>query len=434
MKKFIGMLLSFAAACLVVGCATKDTVKETAKSEDVKTEVKTDAKEVTSNHPFGISDERYEELMQSALISTGNTARIKKFVEKLKNGEDVYMAAIGGSVTEGAGPASYKDGYAYQFNKKIREKYCSDGGKNVYFDGAGLSGTPSELGLVRYESDVVDVLKHNPDLLIIEFAVNDNGMEPSTRAFEAMIRKALEANNDCVVIALYSAATYGNSAAAKKPVAEFYEIPQIDVLSLVKKAVAAGDFAQNKYYTDIVHPTKEGHEIQADCLMYMIEKSLESEDDIIVMVPDEWCRPKPFTNFTRIKGDDENVKITAGGFNGTDNATQGIKKTNKPDFPQNWYYNGTTKESFKMTINCKALILTYKENGNWTNTKFGKAEVYVDGVKKETLDGQPNGGWGNCVPKLIIDYETCGEHTVEVKMAAGDEDKAFTIVAMGYSY
>lgn len=437
MKKIMGTAALLAVLTLTVGCASKDSnTAETSKTEEkaaIAEVVVEEAPAPVSTNQYDISDDRYQDLLDKSLVSVGNTVRMKKVIEKLNNGEPVYIAALGGSVTEGAGPANFKDGYAYQFTKKLKAAYCTDGGKNVYFDGAGLSGTPSQLGLIRYESDVVQVLGHNPDLLIIEFAVNDNGGDSSsTRAFEALVRNALLANEDCAVIALYSAATYGNSAAQKMKVAEHYGIPQVNVLIPVKMAISAGDFPQNKYYTDSVHPTKEGHEFQADCIMNMIAKAVTTEDEEPVAVPENWCMEKPFTNFTRILGDDSNVKIAAGSFSATDKATQSIKKTNKANFPQNWSHE-TGAESFVMNINCKALILTYKEQGSWLTNKFGKAEVYVDGALKAIYDGGPAGGWNNCVPVVIIDEATAANHKVEIKMAAGDEAKGFTIVAMGYS-
>lgn len=404
---------------------TEATESPEGKTPDVE-------KKTQSDKPFGIDEDRYAELLDMSFISTGNTYRLKKVIEKLRAGENVYIAALGGSVTEGAGPSNYKDGYAYQFNKKLRAAYTPNDGANVYFDGAGLSGTPSQLGLVRYQSDVVDVLGHTPDLLIIEFAVNDDGSDLSTRAFEALVRNALEANDECAVIALYSAATYGNTANQKKVVANYYGIPQVNVLALVQRATSANDFTKTDYYTDTVHPTKAGHEIQADCLMNLLAKTDAAPAEEAFAIPENWCRPKPLTNFTRILGDDENVKITAGVFGGTDDYTQSIKKTGKGNFPKNWHH-ASGKGSFVMEINCKALILTYKEQGSWLSEKFGKADVYVDGQLKATYDGGKAGGWCNCVPVYIIDEEVAAKHTVEIKMADGEESKGFTIVAMGYS-
>lgn len=420
-----------ATAIFLAGCSTTSGASDNSK----KTETPTTGQKLSLNRPFGIADDEYQALLDISLISKGNNYRLKKVIQKLRAGEDVYIAALGGSVTEGAGPANFKDGYAYQFNNKLKEKYTPNNGANVHFDGAGLSGTPSSLGLTRYQSDVVDVLGVEPDLLIIEFAVNDDGSEQATRAFEALIRNALLANKDTAVIALYSAATYGNTAQNKKPVAEFYGVPQINVLDLFNYGVGKGYFTKNpgEYYADNVHPTKSGHELQADAIMNLFAAVDASSDDAESAVPENWCKPKPLTNFTRIFDNDKNVKITKGSFSGTDTSTQGIKKTNKGNFPKNWYHD-SGDESFKMEINCKSLIFTYKEQGSWLSKKFGKAEIYVDGKLKATYDGGKAGGWCNCVPVFLIDEAETSKHTVEVKMASGEESKGFTIVALGYSY
>ena len=39
----------------------------------------------------------------------------------MRAGDEVIISAIGGSVTEGAGPAVYTEGYAYQFRDMFIE-------------------------------------------------------------------------------------------------------------------------------------------------------------------------------------------------------------------------------------------------------------------------------------------------------------------------
>ena len=387
-----------------------------------------------SSHPFKISDSDYQKMMNDTLVSTGNNYRLKNALEKIKNGEKVSLATLGGSVTEGAGPEKFTDGYAYQFFRALKAEYAPGKGENLVFDGAGLSGTPSQLGIVRYKQDVVDVLGGNPDILIIEFAVNDGGDDFSARGFEALVRDALLASPDTAVIALYSAATYGNTAAQKKPIASHYQIPQVDILPVVKSALSKKTFSQKDYYTDNVHPTKSGHQFMSDSLMNLISTVDKAEKDAQVSVPEDCIKTPSFSGMKMITSDDENVRISAGAFNKKDTATQTLKKTNKGDFPNNWYKSASSKgESFKMDIKCKNLILTYKVQGSWLSEKFGSAEVYVDGKKVDTYDGGAANGWNNCEARLIIDEKTADQHTVDIKMAPGSESKGFTIVCMGYS-
>ena len=372
--------------------------------------------------------------VEETLVSTGNNYRLKTALEKIKKGEKVTLAALGGSVTEGAGPEKFTDGYAFQFFRALKAAYAPGNGENVVFDGAGLSGTPSQLGIVRYKQDVVDVLGGNPDILIIEFAVNDAGDDFSARGFEALVRDALSASPETAVIALYSAATYGNTAAQKKPIANHYQIPQVDILPVVKKGISSGKVKEKDYYTDNVHPTKDGHQFMSDSLMNLLAVVDKAAKDSPCAIPAESLKNPSFSGMKMILGDDENVKISAGAFNKKDGATQTLKKTNKGNFPNNWYKAASSKgESFKMDINCKNLILTYKVQGSWLSEKFGSADVYVDGKKVGTYDGGAANGWNNCEARLIIDEKSAAKHSVEIKMAPGSESKGFTIVCMGYS-
>ena len=394
------------------------------------------AAKISAEIPFGLSSQVYSNLIEKTIVNTGNNARMKKVLSKIKKGEKVYIAAIGGSVTEGAGPKDFTDGYAYQYFRALKAKYAPGDGSNVLFDNAGLSGTGSLLGTVRYKKDVVDVLGHTPDLLIVEFAVNDNGDVLCQRSFESIIREALSANEDTAVLALYCAASYGNTSAQKKPVADYYSVPQVNMLEVVNEAMKNGTFKKEQYYSDYVHPTYEGHKFMCDCLMTLTEKLDKAKADAKVAVPAKSFITPDFYGMKQILGDDENVKITAGGFNQTDKSCQTIKKTNSSNFPKNWHHKlhmQPDETPFKMEITCKNLVFVYKVQASGSYEKFGQAEVIVDGRVVATYDGGKAGGWNNCEPNIIIDEPTASKHTVMVRMAKGSEKLGFTIVAMGYS-
>ena len=391
---------------------------------------------VSAENPCGLSDSAYKNIIEKTIVSTGNNYRMKKVLSKIRNGEKVYIAAIGGSVTEGAGPEKFTDGYAYQFFRALKAKYAPGEGKNLYFNDAGLSGTGSLLGVVRYQKDVVEVLGHKPDLLIVEFAVNDNGDTICQRSFEGIIGQALAENEECAVLALYCAASYGNTSLQKKPVADYYSVPQVNMLEVVNDAMKTGLFSKEQYYSDYVHPTLDGHRIMCECLMTLVDKMDKAKADTKAVIPAKAFKEPSMIGMKQIFGDDENVKITAGGFNQKDKSCQTLKKTNASNFPINWNHKMNAKPDerpFKMEINCKNLVFVYKVQSANSAEKFGKADVFVDGKKIATYDGGKEGGWNNCEPNLIIDQPAAGPHTVEVKMAKGSEKLGFTIVTMGYS-
>ncbi len=389
-------------------------------------------------NPFKINESDYQSMIEKTIVSTGNNARMKFVLKKIRNGEPVKVAAIGGSVTEGAGPADFKDGYAYQFFRALKAKYAPGDGSNLSFNNAGLSGTGSLLGVVRYEKDVVEVCGGAPDLLIVEFAVNDNGDVLCQRSFEAIVRKALKDNKECAVLVLYCAASYGNTSTQKKPVADFYSLPQINMLQVVNDSMAAKVFTKEQYYSDYVHPTFEGHQFMCDCLMTLVDMLDKGKVVAGVSVPDNTFKEPSFEGMTRILPDnkDPGIMISYGDFTEVDKSCQSLKKTNASNFPENWKKKMDAKSTnapFKMALTCKNLVFVYKVQASGSAEIFGKAEIYVDNRKVATCDGGKDGGWNNCEPITIIDEPTAGKHIVLVKMAPGSERLGFTIVAMGYS-
>lgn len=388
-----------------------------------------------NTHPFGLSDEIYGKLLERSLLSRGNNYRLKKVLEKLEKGEKVTVAAIGGSVTEGAGPEKFTDGYAYQFFRRIQSELTPNGGKNVFLDNAALSGTPSPLGLLRYGTDVLDVLKTTPDILFIEFSVNDYLECTATRGYEALIHDALVQNPETAVIAVFAAATYGNSQSLIKPIADYYGIQQVSISDAVDGLIASGTIKKEEFYTDSVHPFIAGHEIMADALMNLLFETKNANTDSIKPVPEKpYNKGGNFFGLNRILGDDANVKITKGSFAGVDPDCQILKKTNKSDFPINWYHkSGASSEPFKVEVDCKNFLFVSKVQGSWMKEKFGKADIYVDGKKKLTIDGAKEGGWNNSEIILLVDEIESKKHVIEVRMAQGSENCGFTVVAMAYT-
>lgn len=373
--------------------------------------------------------------LSKTLLSKGNNRRIKKAIQKIKNGKKVYVACIGGSITEGecGRNKSYTEGYAYKFAELLQETFAP-GKTNVHSVVAGISGTPSPLGLIRYKRDVLQKLGRAPDILVIEFAVNDWQECTNTGAFEQLIRGAMEANKDAAVIALYSIASYGSQKWAMSPIAQYYQIQEVDM----EKAKSL----ENYWTSDKIHPSVFGHSVMAQSLMFMLKKIDGDEQDAKTTIPAEYKNSGAgmvcFKGFQPLLfGDEERNKDisawSAGSFTKIDTATQTLKSGDAA-FPKNWSHK-SGNEPLSFSIKAKNLIVAYRNSGG------GKAEVFVDGKKVQfKTNGKPesflNGGasgWNGISTSLIFSEENAALHNVEIKMQAGYEDKTFTICGFGYS-
>ncbi|HEU5080160.1 MAG TPA: SGNH/GDSL hydrolase family protein [Opitutaceae bacterium] len=181
------------------------------------------------------------------------------------------VAYLGGSITAaGNGWRSLTTEFLQSKHPKL---------KIVEID-AGLPGTGSDLGACRVG---YDVLRHHPDLVFVEFAVND-AKAPADRiqqTMEGIVRQIWRANPATDICFIYTvsapqipdlqAGRFPTSAAAMERVAEHYAIPSIHLGVEIAKRVAAGtlDFkgAANStqsgrvFSLDGVHPTASGHRL-----------------------------------------------------------------------------------------------------------------------------------------------------------------------------
>lgn len=127
-----------------------------------------------------------------------------------------------------------------------------------------------------------------------------------------------------------------------------------------------------------------------------------------------------------------NIIINPGGFSLKDNALGTFRHApSTKTFPNNWKHGTSSgNDSFTMDINCKNLLLVYKSS---SQASFGKAEVYVDGDLVKTINSNQGGGWNNPYTILLFKEDTASMHNIEIKMAEGDENKEFSILAFGYT-
>lgn len=384
----------------------------------------------------------YQEMLRKSLVQTGNNARLKAAIERAKRGEDITIAFIGGSITQGAGavPINTKC-YAW----KTFEGLCSLAGKgvdeNIHYVKAGVGGTPSELGMIRYERDVCRDGKVTPDIVIVEFSVNDEGDETKGVCYESLVKKILEAENKPAVILLFAVfANDWNLQERLGVVGERYQLPMVSTRDCVveqfyQKSGEGKVVTKNQFFYDCFHPTNIGHQIMADGLVYLMreaDRSPMDEDTLdLAAVPavigdtfeQVWLYDR--------SSEAETVKIiSTGDFAETDDELQGVEMdrdlTQTKEFPYNWkHVKGA--EPFVMEICCTGLVMVNKDSGA---PDAGCAEVFVDGEKVLFVDPKVN-GWTHCNPLICFQNRERRTWRVEVRMQPGDEDKEFTILGFG---
>lgn len=432
MKKFLSiftaasMLLAMTACSSPADSSASDSssaadssasAAQTAESSQPGQQESSEAGESSAAPTAEADDARtdYEKMVDRSLLSVGDMTRMSDVFQKAQNGEDITVAYIGGSITEG-----YNAG-----TTEFYAKTCTDLLQGYFPDitvtgvNAGISGTPSLLGNLRLERDV---LSADPDIVFVEFAVNDGQEADYKNAYESLVRTLLTQEKDIAVVLLFTVLDSGYTCQEHmSKIGANYDLPMISVHDSVYEEIEAGRMTLQDYSNDQSHPNAYGHKCITDFVDNYYQKVLpvvaENVGEVSKELPDPVFSAKYMNMHYMDSATMDGVELD--GFEQYD--THG-------SFHNGWMYRGTDGGSMKFTVDCSVLEMVFKANNS---DKYGTADIYVDGEKVKSVVSNMSDGWNNPVTAYLIDNDSSAEHTVEIRMEGG-VTQAFFVMAFGY--
>ncbi len=227
-------------------------------------------------------------MRQRSLVSEGDPARIQAVLEKARRLEPICIAAIGGSIT--AGGEHTKDPkrrYVQQIANWFEKSFP---GLQVRMVNAGIGGTNSVYGALRVQRDVI---AHQPDLVVVEYAVNDStGISKLDESYEGVLRQLLASSPSRAVVELFFMHKDGKSAQTEQVLlGSHYGLPMISFRDAVWPELQAGNLKWEAIYDDVVHPNDSGHDIASELLLSFLRTSLarlmkrDSDRPVVAPVP-----------------------------------------------------------------------------------------------------------------------------------------------------
>ena len=196
---------------------------------------------------------------------------LPSFTGKALKGDTLKVAYLGGSITEQPGWRVYSlDWFREQFPQSTFIEI-----------NAAIGGTGSDFGAFRLKKHV---LEFKPDLLFVEFAVNDDGKDRENieRSMEGIIRQCKSFNSEIDICLIYTIkqnfleimaqGEQPPSIEAMEQVAQHYNLPSINFGIDVATQIKAGNLImmaneiekdeKKVFSSDGVHPFLEtGHRI-----------------------------------------------------------------------------------------------------------------------------------------------------------------------------
>jgi len=357
-------------------------------------------------------------MLENSLLSVGNTERIQAAIAKAQRGEEVTIVYLGGSITEGAlaQPQPTKC-YAYLSAQLFAEKFMADR-KQLTYVNAGISGTPSVLGITRLEQDV---LSKEPDIVFVEFAVNDSNQPLYRGIYESMVRKLIASETQPAVVLLFTFMESGYSCQPHmQQVGKQYDLGMISVKDAIQPQITMGKIKWSDYSSDYTHPNTAAHAFIAEMIGHYFDQAAATPAQPYQMAENAKYG-KDFENLRNVREGDAAI-VSGGGFVwGPDRCYS---------YTRGWRHLAALKnpEPFVLEMECSRLIIAFKQE----KTGRGDCEVWVDGRRVKTLPGSASNAWGNIVTEVIEIGSTAALHRIEFRMAEGQVDKTFTILDIGY--
>jgi lysophospholipase L1-like esterase len=196
-----------------------------------------------------------DRVMARSLVSAGNAERLQAVFAKAARGEPIVVAAIGGSITAGgAATKQAPNHYFEQVATWFREHFPKSTVRAV---NAGIGATNSHYGAARVEPHV---LAHDPDVVIVEFAVNDFDTRDFAESYEGLLRKILATRPETAVICLFFMHGQGDNAQTwQQMLGRHYGLPMVSFRDAMWPEFSAGRLTWKDFYADVVHPNDAGH-------------------------------------------------------------------------------------------------------------------------------------------------------------------------------
>lgn len=356
--------------------------------------------------------------------------RLKNLMKRAANGESLVIGFLGGSITQGSLSSTPKTCYAYLVYEWWKKSFPNAA---FSFVNGGIGGTTSHYGGARAWKDV---LCYRPDIVTVDFSVNDDANEFFEETYEGTLRRLLAAPSAPAVVVLNNVFydTGKNAQDYHNRIADHYDIPHVSIKDTIFPDVESGKIVRADITPDNLHPNDKGHRLVADeiCkLLDSIKEELEKEDTEgkIIETNDLASLPAPLTEnayeHSRLIQIQDNEAILDGFL------VDPIEKKGMLDIFKNGWTAAHTNDKISFEIECSCLAVQYRKS---VQQPVPKAKAVIDGDEAHAviLDGNFTEDWGDCLYlEPLLHHAEKKVHRIEITVTdAKDIVRPFYLVSL----
>ena len=361
--------------------------------------------------------------------------RLKNLMKRAANGESLVIGFLGGSITQGSLSSTPKTCYAYLVYEWWKKSFPNAA---FSFVNGGIGGTTSHYGGARAWKDV---LCYRPDIVTVDFSVNDDANEFFEETYEGTLRRLLAAPSAPAVVVLNNVFydTGKNAQNYHNRIADHYGIPHVSIKDTVYPDVESGKIVRADITPDNLHPNDKGHRLVADEICKLLDSiKAEVEEETIAGENIEGkstkteasvLLPAPLTEnayeHSRLIQIQDNEAILDGFL------VDPIEKKGMLDIFKNGWTAAHTNDKISFEIECSCLAVQYRKS---VQQPVPKAKAVIDGDEEHAviLDGNFTEDWGDCLYlEPLLHHAEKKVHRIEITVTdAKDIVRPFYLVAL----
>ena len=361
--------------------------------------------------------------------------RLKNLMKRAANGESLVIGFLGGSITQGSLSSTPKTCYAYLVYEWWKKSFPNAA---FSFVNGGIGGTTSHYGGARAWKDV---LCYRPDIVTVDFSVNDDANEFFEETYEGTLRRLLAAPSAPAVVVLNNVFydTGKNAQDYHNRIADHYGIPHVSIKDTVYPDVESGKIVRADITPDNLHPNDKGHRLVADEICKLLDSiKAEVEEETIAGENIEGKNtkteasvllPAPLTEnayeHSRLIQIQDNEAILDGFL------VDPIEKKGMLDIFKNGWTAAHTNDKISFEIECSCLAVQYRKS---VQQPVLKAKAVIDGdeVHAVILDGNFTEDWGDCLYlEPLLHHAEKKVHRIEITVTdAKDIVRPFYLVSL----
>ena len=353
--------------------------------------------------------------MKKAVVRRGDISRLAAVMAKAERGEDVCVGFLGGSITQGSLASDISLCYASLVADWWRQNFPAAAIRDV---NAGIGGTTSQFGAARAEEDL---LRFGPDVVFIEFSVNDENTAHFRETYEGLVRRVYKTG--AAVVLLHNV-RYDDGASAEdvhREVGAHYDLPSVSLRALLWPEVAAGRIPARDVTPDDLHPNDKGHAIVAAAVTALLDE-VKTQAEAGGPGAKEKPLPAPLTenayeNSVRYRNDNASPELA--GF-----APDHMPQEHITQMFRRGYTASRTGDAIRFTVEGTCLAVQYRKSVK-KPAPVAKAVVDGDESRAVILDANFDEDWGDCLylQDLLV-HGPDGPHTVDITLTQTHENDA----------